>query len=155
MIVPSYAEGNPVPRSRGPWISIRCKRRVAQVPGSVSSTTKDGCPRCLAFGHLGKHSSRQAGLRRVARSLAFGNRGYRYDASADFNSSAGYIYAPCPSLVLSAKRPPTHRFPLAKNELPNQEWTTWMPAPTLRTWVGSLAQNKLPCAHNVFSKDLF
>jgi len=98
MIVPSYAEGNPVPRSRGPWISIRCKRRVAQVPGSVSSTTKDGCPRCLAFGHLGKHSSRQAGLRRVARSLAFGNRGYRYDASADFNSSAGYIYAPAPRL---------------------------------------------------------
>jgi hypothetical protein len=29
--------------------------RVAQVPGEVSTTTKDGCPRCLAFGHLGEH----------------------------------------------------------------------------------------------------
>jgi hypothetical protein len=27
--------------------------RVAQVPGEVSTTTEDGCPRCLAFGHLG------------------------------------------------------------------------------------------------------
>ena len=31
------------------------KRCVAQLPGELSATTKDGCPRCLAFGHLGKH----------------------------------------------------------------------------------------------------
>jgi hypothetical protein len=35
--------------------------RVAQVPGEVSTTTKDGCPRCLAFGHLGDQEPQQAG----------------------------------------------------------------------------------------------
>ena len=34
--------------------------RVAQVPGEVSTTTEDGCPRCLAFGHLGEHGPWQA-----------------------------------------------------------------------------------------------
>jgi hypothetical protein len=29
--------------------------RVAQVPGEVITTTESGCPRCLAFGHLGDH----------------------------------------------------------------------------------------------------
>ena len=29
--------------------------RVAQVPGEVITTTESGCPRCLAFGHLGEH----------------------------------------------------------------------------------------------------
>ena len=29
--------------------------RVAQVPEEVSTTTEDGWPRCLAFGHLGEH----------------------------------------------------------------------------------------------------
>jgi len=27
--------------------------RVAQVPGEVNITVETGCPRCLAFGHLG------------------------------------------------------------------------------------------------------
>jgi CRP-like cAMP-binding protein len=30
------------------------RRWVPQVPGAVSTTTEDGCPRCLAFGHLGE-----------------------------------------------------------------------------------------------------
>jgi hypothetical protein len=30
-------------------------RRVAQVPGEGITTTESGCPRCLAFGHLGEH----------------------------------------------------------------------------------------------------
>ena len=29
--------------------------RVAQMPREVSTTTEDGCPRCLAFGHLGEY----------------------------------------------------------------------------------------------------
>ena len=37
---------------------------VGQVPGEVRTTPEDGCPRCLAFGHLGKHkpSPGRAGL---------------------------------------------------------------------------------------------
>jgi hypothetical protein len=31
-------------------------RRVAQVPREVRKTNEDGCPRCLAFGHLGEHT---------------------------------------------------------------------------------------------------
>jgi hypothetical protein len=33
--------------------------RVARVPGEVSTTTEDGWPRCLAFGHLGEDRPRQ------------------------------------------------------------------------------------------------
>jgi putative transposase len=36
------------------------RQRMPQVPGEVSTTTEDGCPRCLAFGHLGDHEPRPA-----------------------------------------------------------------------------------------------
>jgi hypothetical protein len=37
------------------FLTFSCfrRRRVAQVPGEVSTATEDGWPRCLAFGHLG------------------------------------------------------------------------------------------------------
>ena len=34
--------------------------RVAQVPDDVSRINEDGCPRCLAFGHLGNLGSQPA-----------------------------------------------------------------------------------------------
>ena len=35
--------------------TLKNPRRVAQVPGEGITTTESGCPRCLAFGHLGEH----------------------------------------------------------------------------------------------------
>ena len=44
------------------WHSGNRTGRVAQVSGEVTTTTKDGCPRCLAFGHLGEHRPWRAGF---------------------------------------------------------------------------------------------
>ena len=69
------------------------KRCVAQLPGELSATTKDGCPRCLAFGHLGKHEPQS--IRRVSRQLQSRAFFWRGPAAGGW-PNRGWCLAGCP-----------------------------------------------------------